>query len=354
MHYKVFGRRLAGQREKTPQQVLVMNAIKERLPFELGAAFAEKYLPTDFKERTTAFVKTIQAAAIKRLGTNHWMSPIARRRAAEKVRRMELSVGYSPAALRQTRDLKTPLDPGRLLKNVYSLDEAATDFEVRKLSHNLPRGFWQDPPYIVNAYYYHETNEIVVPAGNFLWPFFREREAIGWNYGAVGSIVAHEIVHAFDGEGRLFDAAGRLESWWTPADERRYEAEVKKLVRLFDSAPRVRGQKISGAATLDENLADLGGLAVALEALKGELEDLGLDDAARERHMRDFFTAYAMSWRTKEHGARTLQRVITDQHAPFELRVNFIVPHFQEWYDAFGVEAGDKLWIAPGERIQIF
>jgi predicted metalloendopeptidase len=361
MHFKVFGHRLAGQRQKTPQSVLVLNTVKERLPFELGAAFVRKYLPADFKERAVSFVKTIQAAAARRLRANHWMSPAARRRAAEKVERMELSVGYSAAAGPATaaitgrfRPPRPALDPARLLKNVYALDEAATDFEVAKLSRNLPRGFWQDPPYIVNAYYYHEMNEIVVPGGNFLWPFFREEAAIGWNYGAVGSIVAHEIVHAFDGEGRLFDAAGRLEPWWSPADERRYEAEVKKLVRLFDSAPRVGGQKISGAATLDENLADLGGMAIALEALKGEMAAGHLDEATRLRHMREFFIAYAMSWRTKEHGAKSLQRVITDQHAPFELRVNFIVPHFQEWYDAFGVGAGAPLWIAPADRIRIF
>jgi putative endopeptidase len=355
MQFKVFGRRLAGQREKTPQPVLVLNTVKERLPFDLGAAFVQKYLPADFKDRAMSFVNTIQAAAARRLRANHWMSPAARRRAAEKVERMELSVGYSGAAVTgRFRPAIPALDPARLLKNVYSLDEAVTDFEVAKLSRNLPRGFWQDPPYIVNAYYYHETNEIVVPGGNFLWPFFREEAAIGWNYGAVGSIVAHEIVHAFDGEGRLFDAAGRMEPWWSPADERRYEAEVKKLVRLFDSAPRVGGQKISGAATLDENLADLGGVAIALEALKGELEAGHLDEATRLRHMREFFIAYAMSWRTKEHGAKALQRVITDQHAPFELRVNFIVPHFQEWYDAFGVDAGAALWIAPADRIRIF
>lgn len=351
LHFDVFGRRLGGQKQKTPQRILTLQVIKEKMPFQLGRLFVQKYLTAGFKKTVESFVEKIRSAAVQRLAELEWMGAATRRRAAAKVAAMELSIGYS-------RYVATPppsLDPESFLKNIYVLDEALTNFNMGKMLQDLPKGVWDDPPYIVNAYYYHETNEMVVPAGNFLWPFYRfpEEQWMGWNYGGIGAVVAHEIVHAFDQEGRYFNEKGKLESWWSAADERNYKTVVGKLIRLFDKG-YVGKEKISGAATLDENLADLGSIAISLNALKNSLVKGGYGREESKRHMREFFVSYTISWRTKEHPARRIQRIVTDHHAPFELRVNYILPQFQEWYDAFDVKPGAALYIEPEDRIRIF
>ena len=364
IYFEVFGRKLLGQKSKTPQKILVTNIIKERLPFQLGRIFMKSFFKDHhtFRNEIVGFVKTIQKAAESAVSSTEWMEPETRRKAAEKVSRMELSVGFSDVVMRgefgtEDQPALSFLEPDHLLKNVYLLDAALTDFDIQKCFKDSPKGLWSDPPYVVNAYYYHETNEIVLPAANFLWPFYRlpAEDYLGWNYGGVGNIVAHEIVHAFDGEGRFFDEKGRVQSWWSAADERHYSRETKKLVELF-GRKRVAGKKISGQTTLDENLADLGGVSIALHALKVELEKRRntLSEEGSRRHLRDFFTSYAVSWRTKESKARRIERVATDQHAPFELRVNLIVSQFQEWYDVFQIKASHPLYVSPRDRIKIF
>ena len=366
LHFDVFGRQLLGQKSKIPQKILVTNIIKERLPFQLGRIFMKSFFKDHkaFKSEIVGFVKTIQKAAEDAVSLTEWMESGTRKKASEKVAQMELSVGFSDVVMRgefgtQGQPALSSLEPDHLLKNVYLLDAALTDFDIQKCFKDSPKGLWADPPYVVNAYYYHETNEIVLPAANFLWPFYRlpAEDWIGWNYGGVGNVIAHEIIHAFDGEGRFFDERGRVNSWWSAADEKHYSRETKKLVELF-GRKRVAGKKISGQTTLDENLADLGGVSISLNALKKELRrkqqhnTLSEDDCIR--HLRDFFISYAVSWRTKESKARRIERVATDQHAPFELRVNLIVSQFQEWYDVFQIKASHPLYVAPRDRIKIF
>jgi putative endopeptidase len=190
----------------------------------------------------------------------------------------------------------------------------------------------------------------VIPAGSFFWPFFSPGRK-GWNYGGLGAVIGHEITHAFDQEGKEYGPSGRQESWWTAADREAYDERTKEIVRLYGQA-KVMGRPVNGAATLDENLADLGGLAIALDALHREL--VGVSEEQKRQEIRDFFVAYAVSWRTKEHAERRLQRLILDKHAPIELRVNLVVSQFEEWYEVFGVHTEDTLYIPPEERIRIF
>ena len=209
---------------------------------------------------------------------------------------------------------------------------------------------WDEPPYAVNAYYFNETNQFILPAGSIQFPFYK-KDSVGWSFGGLGAVIGHEMTHAFDMEGKDYNATGEKGSWWTKRDTSAYSRKTKLLVDLFDKG-KILKHPVDGDLTLSENISDLGGLGIALDALLHELE--GFSDAERKKELRNFFIAYAVSWRIKDKPRKQLQRLFMDVHAPAELRVNYIVSQFQEWYDLFDVSTGDDLYIPPEERVRIF
>jgi putative endopeptidase len=317
---------------------------------QLSYLFVRDHLSPEFKTKATAFVKGLVDSAIQRLHTTEWMQRATRKKAAEKVRNMKLSIGYFQSSKVPTIPF---LQTDNFLTNIYLLESNKTQVELERLFQKVPQPEWDEPAYSVNAYYYEDTNELIVPAGSFFWPFFDfgNRKGLGWNYGGLGAIIGHELTHAFDEGGKEFNEVGLREPWWTSSDQTSYEEKTKELIHLFEQS-KILGKPINGSLTLDENLADLGGLGIALEALKEMIKSMPKEQQMEE--LRQFFESYAVSWRTKERPERTLQRLLVDSHAPPELRVNNIVIQFDEWYDAFGVQARDGLYIPPEERIRIF
>jgi predicted metalloendopeptidase len=356
MHYKFFGRILRGQKEKIPQRILTLNIIKQQMSIALGYLFVKRHMDQSFKARATQFTEKIVASAVRRMGEVDWFSKEARSAAAEKLRRMILSVAWSQPLVDAPPELPS-LQTDTLLANLYLLEAATTDRKLRELTHHPLKDGWDEPPYSVNAYYYHDTNELVIPAGSFMWPFMdmqgRGGRGLGWNFGGLGAVIGHEITHAFDREGKDFDPAGRAKVWWSKADHRAYNRKTRTLIHLFGRA-KSGGRAVNGALTLDENLADLGGLAIALDALHHELEKGRAGAEEKKKQLREFFLSYALSWRTKEQPERRLQRLLLDKHAPIELRVNLIVAQFEDWYEAFDVRTEHALYIPPEERIRIF
>ena len=286
---------------------------------------------------------------MNQIESNSWLQTSTKKIAAKKIKNMTLSVGwpeyYYPLNLPQ-------LNINNLLENIYLLNSTRTANSIQLLNtESEPGKFWEEGAFIVNAFYYNEINEFVVPAGSLLYPFYEEHESIGWNYGGLGSIIGHEMVHAFDENGRDYDEYGLYKQWWRPVDNRRYHVIIKKLEELYGNST-IYGKHINGDKTVSENLADLGGLSIALNALKYELK--GATDKVKNSELRNFFISYAVSWRTKEERKKVLQSLITDMHAPPEFRVNNIVNQFDEWYEVFNVEATDKMYIAPENRIRVF
>lgn len=352
-HFDLFAAKLRGQKEKMPQRYLALNCIKQQMSIALGYLFVKKHFHDSFKVRATQFVEKIVEASIKRMKTVDWMDAAARKAAEEKLRRMKLSVAWSKPLVDSPPELPS-LQTDTLLANLYLLEATITDRKIQYLHAPPKKDEWDEAPYFVNAYYYHDTNELVIPAGSFMWPFIDMKGAVkgvGWNFGGLGVVIAHEITHAFDREGKEFDPTGRSKHWWSKSVAAAYEARTKGLIRLFEESS-VQGQKVNGTLTLDENLADLGGLAIALDALHAELE--GVSDEEKKKELRDFFISYAVSWRTREHPERQIQRLLLDKHAPPQLRVNLIVSQFEEWYSAFDIRTDAKLYIPPEERVRIF
>jgi len=348
LHFEVFGKLFSGQKHKIPQNALTMNVLKDQMSEYLSYIYVKSYLSEHFRSGAVAFVKSVRDSAVETLKHVQWLSRDTRHKAVKKVKAMILSVGYP--------DYDTPprppsLQTDNLLANIYLLDSAATKEVVSKAGKKRQGGSWNEPAYSVNAYYYSETNELIIPAGIFTWPFYSDHGRIGWNYGGLGAAIGHEITHAFDTDGRNFNERGLLEDWWTTEDTRVYLKQTNELVRLYSqtSISGREGPKLDGRLTLNENLADLGGVAIALAALLGKIRP-----SQRLEALRDFFISYAVSWRTKELPRKLLQSLFLDKHAPPEFRVNLIVCHFDEWYEAFNVQTGDDLYIPPEERIRIF
>jgi putative endopeptidase len=350
-HYEFYRKRLRGQAQKLPQKYLMLEVLADYATPFLSKLYKERYLTSRFRDTAQAFAKEIKTAAVHRLGSVEWLQPKTRKAAQEKVEAMLLSIAYpdsfAVAPLPQ-------INPDCLIENILSLSIWKTEQDIHRLgTTRKDQKGWDDPIFAVNGYYYAENNELIIPAGSLLPPFYQESKPLGWNYGGVGVIMGHEITHAFDEEGKEYDPRGYRKSWWTSEDKKKFADYTKDIIHVF-SKQKILGHPVDGESTLSENIADLGGLAIALDALNLELEKRKASLGERKEAYRQFFISYAVSWRIKERPEKQIQGLLVDRHAPTPLRVNLIVNQFQEWYDAFDIKEGDPMYIDPKKRLQIF
>jgi putative endopeptidase len=201
-------------------------------------------------------------------------------------------------------------------------------------------------PQTVNAYYNPTTNEICFPAGILQFPFYSPDAGIAWNYGAIGAVIAHEMTHGFDDQGRLFDKNGNMENWWTKEDSDKFKEITDKFVSYWNNVEVLPGVKANGELSLGENLADHGGVRIALEALKRILTS--------KEDIREFFLAYSANWAGSIKEEEAKRRVIEDVHSLGRNRVNDCLCHFDEWYEAFDVNEKDKMFIPKENRLSIW
>jgi putative endopeptidase len=350
IHFEFFEKRLRGQKKKLSQNYLTLNLVRNYLSVPLSILFKDKYLEDSLKKDATRFIRTVQDSAIKQIDSNSWLETKTKNRATKKIKEMVLSIGWPE---KYPVLYIPPLDTENLLYNIYALAASKTFQDIQLLNKKTRPGLiWNEPNFLVNAFYYNEINEFVIPAGILMYPFFdRKKRSTGWNYGGLGAVIGHEMVHAFDEDGKNYDERGIFKHWWSKKDLKHFHSFSKKLVDLYSSS-KIYTISINGKKTLSENLADLGGLSIALEALKKEISSL--NDSEKKDELKQFFISYAVSWRTKEEKQKVLQSLFMDVHAPPEFRVNNIVVHFDEWYSAFDIEVSDNLYIPPEERIRVF
>lgn len=351
LHFRFYHHRLRGQAKKTPQKQLLLYIVEDYMAPMMNRLYVESYVPRSVKARVETFVDTLREAAKSRLGSIEWLQQSTRKAAQEKIQAMNQAVAYPDKfATFPLPELRTD----NLVENLLLLGEWRTRYEISRLGEKRSdQKDWDDPVFAVNAYYYGQANEIVVPTGSLYWPFYGAKTKRGWNYGGLGVILGHEMTHAFDKDGKDYDPEGYRKSWWSAKDNRAYNKKTRDLVSLYNKQ-KVLGHPVNGTLTLDENISDLGGLAIALQALQTELEKEKVSAAEKKEAYRQFFISYAVSWRTKEKPAKMLQALFLDRHAPPKLRVNLIVSQFQEWYDAFDIKPSDKMYISPEHRIRIF
>jgi len=207
--------------------------------------------------------------------------------------------------------------------------------------------------FVSNASYFSESNNIVMPWGILQWPFYCKNAPLGWNYGGIGATISHEMTHAFDLEGIEYDPRAIYREWWTRKDKNRFGQKTRKVSKFFSQFKHY-GIPLNGKKTLSENWADLGGIFISLRGLKALLDSMNASDEVRKEAHRQFFIAYATSWRTLVRKEKMLYAITTSVHAPALDRVDRIVPQFQEWYDAFDIQETDPLHVKVKDRLKFF
>jgi predicted metalloendopeptidase len=347
--FAFYGRRIRGQQEQHERFKRVIDAIGS----DLGEALAERYVETAFspeaKTRAEAMVEAIVEEMRASIRTREWMSAETREHAETKLDALRVKIGY-PERWRDWTGLE-------LQRDAYAANRlAAARFEVERQLKKLPepvdRGEWEMPAHIVNAYFHPTLNEIVFPAGILQPPLFDAEADDAVNFGGIGMVVAHEITHGFDDQGRRFDADGALREWWTEQDAANFTALADRLVAQFDAYTVLDGVTVNGRLTLGENIADLGGLALAQRAharvSAGAPEIDGLTPAQR------FFLANATLWRANI--SPDLQRTLAgiDPHSPRPLRVLGPISNLEAFRSAYGLADDAPIMRPPEDRIEIW
>jgi putative endopeptidase len=352
--FQFFSRYLGSNNLIVPPPITrVLNIYKGIIPQHLTYLFIKKFLSPNGKRDATKFTQTIIDSAEKRIKTNPWLNLRGKKKVIEKIHKMEKRIYYPDVNKQPTLSSKVVLNRDCLLSNIYALsnENMNKNFELIGKTESSNK-VWYHQPYIVNAYYYTDINMFCIPAASFFFPLY-DPEKLGWNYGAIGSTIGHEIIHAFDEDGQMYNEDGENKPMWSSSDMSEYRKKMKKLADLF-SKEKVFSVHIKGDETVSENLADLGGIQVSLHALKTVLEDMKASPEKRLYELREFFTGYATSWRTVVRRGNALTRIYTDPHAPAEQRVNLIVSQVDEWYEAFGIKETDAMYVKPEDRIIIF
>jgi len=350
-HFAFYDQQLRGQPQQRPRWKRAVDEVNAALGEPIGRLYVAKYFPPDSKAKMLALCGDLLAALNERLDALDWMSTETRSRAHEKLATFALKIGY-PDEWKDYSQLVIRRDD--LIGNARRAAEWHWSYQVARLDKPVDRAEWQLNPQDINAYYNPSNNEIVFPAAILQPPFFDPNADPAVNYGAIGAVIGHEIGHGFDDQGRKFGPDGALEDWWTPQDAQVFSARTARLIREYSAFEALPGLKVNGANTIGENIGDLGGLNMAYEAYRISLHGAaapvidGLTGAQR------FFLAYAQVWRAKYRDGALRELVLSDVHSPDKFRVNGPLPNIDAWYEAFGVQPGDKLYLKPEDRVRIW
>lgn len=351
--FDFYGRTMSGQQEQKPMWKRATATVSGTLGEALGRLYVERYFPESAKERMKDMFARLQKALGRRIDAQQWMSDGTKAKAHEKLAAFRFKIGY-PDKWRDYSGMS--IDPAKSLfeNNVEISRFFWNEMVERKFRKPVDKTEWGMTPQEINAYYDTSVNEICFPAGILQYPFFDMEADDAFNYGAIGSIIGHEMTHGFDDEGRQFDKDGNLKDWWTPTDTRRFNRRVKMLSDFFDGIEVLPGVRANGELTLGENIADHGGLTVAFDAFMEALKDKPLEDSMGLTPQQRFFIAYACTWAENVSDEMVLQQTKSDEHALSRLRVNATLQHIDEWYSAFGITEADAMYIAPEKRAHIW
>ena len=350
LHFGFYGKVLRGVTEPEPRFKRIIQAAIMMLPEPAGQLFVESYFDETAKQAIYDLVGHLKLALRGRLERLDWMSDDTKTKALAKLETFLPLLGY-PDTWRDYSDLR--------LGSIYAdnfLAVSAEDWQhsVKRIGEPVDRREWLMSPVAVNAYYWPNTNGITFPAGILQPPFFDARGDFAANYGSIGAVIGHEITHGFDDEGSKFDADGNLKSWWTSADREAFDARAHVLVEQYNGYT-VQDRAVNGQLTLGENIADLGGVHMAFDALKAKLAELGTSDAIDGFSPEQrFFIGYARSWRENIRPELSLIFLVSDPHSPDKFRTNGIVRNCDAFYEAFEVEPGNELYLAPDARVRIW
>jgi putative endopeptidase len=352
-NYFTYRQSLSGAKAPRPRWKRVLDAEENAMGEALGQLFVKENFPEKAKQRYSDLVEAIRDAYKDRIMKLTWMTDSTRTKALSKLARVTKKVGY-PDKWKDFSAMK--IDRGPFVINMQRAAEWWTDYSVAKLGKPVDRTEWDMSPQTYNAYYNPSNNEIVLPAGIFTVPGKKDEElddAFVYGY-AAASTIGHEITHGFDDQGRQFDEEGNLRNWWQPADEKQFKDRASLIIRQFSEFNPVDTLHINGDATQGENIADLGGLLLGLDAYKKTASYKNGETINGQTPLQRYFLGYAYGWLYEQRKEVMANQLMTDVHAPPKERVNGPVVNIPAFYEAFGIKPGDKMYRPDSLRVNIW
>lgn len=352
-NFNFFGKTLSGQQEQEPRWKRAAKVIDGSLGEALGELYVEKYFPPEARTKMNDLVNNLRGVFKERLQKLEWMSEATKEKALAKFDRFTQKIGY-PEKFRDYSSVEIKRDD--YLGNVKRADAFETNRRLVRVGKPVDKTEWEMTPPTVNAYFNPLLNEIVFPAGILQPPFFDMNMDDPVNYGAIGAVIGHEITHGYDDEGRKYNADGNLVEWWTDKDAKEFESRADKVVEEYNSFEALPGLHVNGKLTLGENIADLGGVTIAYDALQRALKK----DPSKRKNIdgltpeQRFFLSFAQIWHTNIREAEAKRLITVDPHSPGRFRSYGPLVNFQEFYDAFGIKEGSPLWVSPEKRAKIW
>ncbi|MCX7834022.1 MAG: M13 family metallopeptidase [Ignavibacteria bacterium] len=351
-HFDFYGKFISGQKEMKLRWRRVIETVNSSVSEIIGKIYVEKYFSPEAKQRVYNLVLDLKSALKKRIEDLKWMSPPTKEKAIEKLDKMAIRVGY-PNKWRDYSGLEITRDS--YLQNILRANNFNFKFNISKAGKPVDKELWGMSPQTVNAYYSPTLNAITFPAGILQPPFFFENGDDAVNYGGIGVVIGHEMTHGFDDQGRKYDANGNLNDWWTIEDANKYKEMTSILVTQFNNFVINDSLYVDGELTLGENISDLGGVTIALNAVKEAWKrNPPPEKIDGFTPLQRFFLSYAQIWRSNIRDKELMRRLKEDVHSPAIARVNGIVYNIPEFYEAFNIKPSDKRYIKPELRAVIW
>ena len=352
-NFDFYGKVLSGRKEDHPLWRRATSQVQSVMGEALGRIYVKKYFPASSKERMKTLVENLRIALGERIAAQDWMDDSTKVNALLKLNTFYVKIGY-PDRWTDLSALKIDAK-----KSYYeNMKECSRFWIAWRIEHTagkpVDRDDWHMNPQTVNAYYNPTTNEICFPAGILQVPFFDPTADDAFNYGAIGVVIGHEMTHGFDDQGRQYDKDGNMHDWWKDADAKNFTERTDKYADFFSKIKVLPDLNANGRLTLGENLADHGGLQVAYTAFLNATKHNPLPVIDGLTPAQRFFVAYAGVWAGNITEAEIRNRTKSDPHSLGRWRVNGALPHIDAWYEAFGVKAGDKMYLPKSERLPLW
>ena len=351
--FNFYNKYLMGQQEQRPMNKRALELINGILGEAFGKLYVEKYFPEKAKDQMLTLIDYLKKSFAQHIKNVTWMGDTTKEKAMEKLHKFSVKVGYPD----KWEDYsKLTMNPEvSLFENITQVGEWAFQKALDKVGKEVDKTKWVLPPQTVNAYYDPTSNEIVFPAGILQPPFFSFEADPAVNFGGIGGVIGHEMTHGFDVSGAEFDANGNLQNWWEPVDKENFQKATEALAKQYDQYEPVKGIFVNGTMTNVENIADLGGVNIAFDALQMYLKDHGsVGKISGFTQEQRFFLAWASVWRTLSTDQYITNQVKVDPHSPDYLRAFAPLTNVDAWYKAFDVKEGDKLYRKPEDRVKIW
>jgi len=350
-HFDFHGTAISGIDEQRPLWKRAVSTTGSVLGEQVGQLYVEKYFSANAKQRMNELVGNLKQAFAGSIESLEWMGDGTKKQALEKLAQFNTKIGYPDVW--KSYDAMT-IGNDSLAANTLAAAEFESDRNLLKLGQPIDRNEWHMTPQTINAYYNPTMNEIVFPAAILQPPFFNLQADDAVNYGGIGAVIGHELSHGFDDKGSKFDGKGNLRNWWTEEDRTEFERRAAGLVKQYNGYKPFEDMAINGELTLGENIGDLGGLSVAYAAYRLSLEGKEAPIIDGLTGDQRFFLGWGQVWRRLYRDAELRKRLIVDPHSPSQYRVNGILPNMDAFYEAFDVEPGNAMYIAPEERVRIW